>query len=175
MDERTLEKLQRFRAEEIPANAIRNQGVKGILAAIRHHLTQVRLETFVVKDHRSFARRLREATYRLQRRLPRRAARRWGVARKALNLFLRDCTYDHHLRAHYGLGKIEPWLEVPLDSYVALALRDEPEGADLPRWNSLKALRGAESRKYQSTAQKVATRMRIRRVHLDLYYWRNEE
>lgn len=171
MDEKTLRKLQTFCAEAIPANAIRNQGAKKVLEAIRGHLRGVDLATFVVKDRHSFARRLREATYRLQRRLPKRAVRRWGAARKALNLFLRDCTYNHHLRARYGLGKIELWLEVPLDRYVAMALRGEPEGSELPRWQGLKRLNGRASRKYQDVAQKVADRIVTSRVHLDLRYW----
>lgn len=171
LDKRTLILLQTFRAEAIPANAIRNQGAKKVLEAIREHLRSVDLATFVVEDRRSFARRLRDATYRLQRRLPKRAARRWGASRKALNLFLRDCTYDHYLRARYGLGKIESWLEVPLDRYVAIALHGEPEGIELPRWQGLKRLNGRVSRQYQDVAQRVADRIPIPRVHLDLRYW----
>jgi hypothetical protein len=174
MDSRTLSKLQRFRAQAIPANAIRNQGAEKVLEAIWNHLERVDLATFVTKDRRAFAHRLREATHRLQRRLPRRATRRWGAARKALNLFLRDCTYDHRLRAHYGLGKIEPWLEVPLDRYAAIALRKEPEGRCLPPWDSLKRLKPKVSQQYQDVAQDVARRIGILRVHLDLYYWRDE-
>lgn len=174
MDKRTLRLLQKFRAEAIPANAIRNQG-RNVLGAIRRHLQKVDLSTFVVRDRWSFVRRLREATARLQRRLPKdggvEPAQLWGAARKALNLFLRDCTYDHHLRAHYGLGKVEPWLEVPLDSYVAGALRKTRKGKGLAKWDSLKGLDDKISGEYQEVAQDIADRQGIARVHLDLGYW----
>ena len=165
---RTLRLLQRFYAEAIPANAIRNQDAEGILPTLRARLARLRLLTFVATNRRNFERRLQAATNRLISRL---AADRWGAARKALNLFLRACTYDHHLRVHYGLRRIEPWLEVPLDSYVAGALKRTREGRDLPKWGTLKALNEEDSRKYQEVAQAVADRKGLARVHLDLYYW----
>lgn len=171
MDSETLRHLQKFRAEAIPANAIRNQGATRVLAAIRAHLARVRLGTFVVQEETSFACRLQRATDNLRMRLPRRA-RHWGAARKALNLFLRDCTYDYYLRRHYHLDRVEPWLEAPLDSNVAIALRREPEGSKLPRWDSLRRLKPTVSNQYQTVALRVARRKGIRRVHLDLYYWR---
>lgn len=171
MDAITLRRLQRFHAEAIPANAIRNQGAKGVLKAIRDHLACSDLATLVTGDDVAFARRLQRATSNLMRRLPE-PGRHWGAARKALNLFLRDCTYDHHLRIQYRLDRIERWLEIPLDSNVAKALRREPEGTGLPRWDSLCRLAAKTSAEYQAVAQCVARRKRIRRVHLDLYYWR---
>jgi hypothetical protein len=96
---------------------------------------------------------------------------RWGAARKAINLFLRDCTYDHHPRSHCHLGRIEPWLEVPLDSFVASALRKTRKGRNLPRWDSLIKLEPEVSRNYQEVAQAIADGKGIARVHLDLRYW----
>jgi hypothetical protein len=38
------------------------------------------------------------------------------------------------------LAKFENYLEIPLDSYVGKRLKQEPEGADLPAWKSVKGL-----------------------------------
>jgi hypothetical protein len=110
-------------------------------------------------------------TERLKRKFPPKA-QNWGVARKTVNLFLRDCTYDHHLRAYYGLAVIEPWLEVPLDSYVANTL-GKHKRYELPsRWPGVKYLTPEESARYQDVAQRLADHKGIYRVDLDLYWWR---
>jgi len=173
MDAQTLRRLQRFRAEEIPANAIRNQGAPGVLRAVRAFLRRLSLARFRTRTRPEFEAHLDAVTERLRRRLPA-DAQHWGAARKALNLFLRDCAYDHHLRTHYGLATVEPWLEVPLDSYVAGALRAARRGRLLPQWPGLKGLTPEDSSRYQEAAQRLAERKGINRVHLDLYWWRME-
>ena len=85
----------------------------------------------------------------LKRRLPK-GARSWGAARKALNIFLRDVLYNHYLRSHHGLDRLEDWLEVPLDRDVAVALRAESEGGELPRWKTIKRLTPDVSGRYQA-------------------------
>ncbi len=173
MDERTLALLQRFRAEAIQASAIRNQGAKDVLCTVRTYLRGLKLSKFVVATKDGFGARLDMATVELQAKLPT-GAKNWGTARKALNLFLRDCAYDHHLRERYRLERIEHWLEVPLDRDVAAGLRKEREGEALPGWKSEKGLTAQPCRDYQTIAQRVADRMDIRRVDLDLYYWRRK-
>jgi hypothetical protein len=171
MDSKTLRRLQRFRAEAIPANAIRNQGAPGVLAAARPFLRRVSLARFRTRSRATFEAHLDAVTERLKRKFPPKA-QNWGAARKTVNLFLRDCTYDHHLRACYGLAVIEPWLEVPLDSYVANTL-GKHKRYELPsRWPGLKELTPEESAQYQDVAQRLADRKGIYRVHLDLYWWR---
>ena len=174
MDQETLQRLQRFHAEAIPPNAIRNQGAGGVLDALRSVLKGLDLASLVVENQAAFIDRLNALTETLAARMPA-GAQHWGTARKAINLFLRDCTYDHHLRQHHGLDKIEPWLEVPLDNDVARALRREPEGLGLLRWTGLKGLKEPDSIRYQEAAQRVAERMGVLRVDLDLYWWRPEK
>lgn len=98
----------------------------------------------------------------------------WGPARKFLNLFLRDVVYDHYLRRAYRLRQLEKVLELPLDSNVGHRLREEKEGRHLPRWHSVKHLSREESAEFQAVAARVAKRMGIRRIHLDLIYWRGK-
>lgn len=171
MDGQTLRRLRRFRAEEIPANAIRNQGAPGVLGAARAFLRRLSLPRFRTRSRARFEAHLDAVTERLRRKLPAKA-QHWGTARKAVNLFLRDCVYDHHLRTRYGLATVEPWLEVPLDSYVAGALRARRRGRRLPRWRGLKKLTPGDSARYQEAAQRLAQRKGVYRVDLDLYWWR---
>jgi hypothetical protein len=57
------------------------------------------------------------------------------AARKALNIFLRDVFYNHYLREEYGFGRLEQWLELPLDMDAARGLREDSGDVDiqLPR------------------------------------------
>jgi hypothetical protein len=99
----------------------------------------------------------------------------WGAARKFLNLYLREITYNFFLREKYHLERVEHLLEVPLDSNVAKGLQGEKEGVRLPRWPGVIHLTPDTSAQYQSVAVAVAARKRTCRVHLDLLYWRPEE
>jgi hypothetical protein len=100
--------------------------------------------------------------------------RYWGVARKCLNIFMRDASYNAHLCEKYPrLKHLEQVLEVPLDSYTAKGLLAE-DGATangLKRWESIIGLTPDENRKFQQWAHIVAARQNISRVHLDLLYF----
>ena len=102
-------------------------------------------------------------------------ARFWGAARKFLNIFVRDVFYTRQLCSAWPLHHLEDSLEVPLDSHVALALRAEPEGETLPRWQTIIGLQASVSARYQDVASAVARRHGFARVHLDLLYWRSEK
>lgn len=65
----------------------------------------------------------RERRDKLKDKCPDPSMPMWGVARKSLNLFLRCCLYNHYLRSKHHLERIEPLLEVPLDSVVGKGLR----------------------------------------------------
>ena len=99
-------------------------------------------------------------------------SRSWGRARKALNIFLRNVLYNRYLSGAYSLSSIEQYLEVPLDSYVGIALAGVPEGSGLPKWSSVIGLTAEASEEYQTVARRVAKRKRTAPVHLDLYYFR---
>ena len=107
--------------------------------------------------------------------LARKGQASWGAARKFLNLYLREITYNFSLREKYHLERIEHLLEVPLDNNVAKALKIEEEGVRLPRWPGVIHLIPDTSAQYQSVAAAVAARKRTCRVHLDLLYWRPEQ
>ena len=89
-----------------------------------------------------------------------------------MNLYLRDVVYNRDLCLQFGLTRIRPWLEVPLDKDVGTALCGESEGKELPEWDSIKRLDPSTGAAYQQVAAKVAKRRKICRVDLDIYYWR---
>ena len=146
----------------------RGRGSRGAIAAARLHLGRLSVTAFSVRDQTRFTRRLSSATRVLMHALPPKA-RSWGLARKVLNIFLRDCLYNVYLRKAHGLAAIEQMLEIPLDSITARAIREEmPE---LPRWPGVRNLTPDLSAAYQAAAMAVAKREGIARVHLDAYWW----
>ena len=89
-----------------------------------------------------------------------------------MNLFLCGCVYNHHLRKAYGLGRIERWLEAPLDSVVAKAIDQKWCGEKLPTWRGLKHLRPDDNEKYQRAAQQLARSIGLRaRIFLENELW----
>ena len=157
----------------IGPSTLRNQGAARVVSSARESLRRLDLCLFKVETPQAFMVLLDKETQNLQEALPR-AARHWGAARKALNIFLRDALYNVYLSHEYGLGRLEPWLEVPLDGQVARALNREPDGGKLPRWKTIKDLDPAVSKAYQDFAMAVSQRRAVSRVHLDLMYWRRE-
>ena len=165
--------MQRRTAEvAIGASAIRNTGASGVVGAARRALSEIDLSRFgAAPDREGFSRELDRVTKRVQAKLPT-PADRWGSARKAVNLFLRDVLYNTYLAAEYGFSRLEPWLELPLDSYTASALRNRDGGADLPRWPGVGRIEADVYSKYQAAAEAIADECGISRVHLDIYWWR---
>jgi hypothetical protein len=98
-------------------------------------------------------------------------ARSWGLARKCLNIFLRDCFYSHDLRRAYRLGVAAPWFEVPLDAVVVRELRNRMSDRLPARWPGVKHLTPSLSADYQAFAKELSSRMGIHRVHLDTFLW----
>jgi len=96
----------------------------------------------------------------------------WGVARKCLNLFLRDAFYNHFLHVEYKLHPLGQLLEVPLDSVVGGYLIKHPKnGGRLISWPTLKGLKPDQSRAFQEVASEIAKAGKFARVHLDLFAW----
>lgn len=106
---------------------------------------------------------------------PRFVRRSWRLARKLLNIYIRDCVYSRLLCAHYRLEAIEPFLEVPLDSFVAKGLTAEAmergQTRRLPKWSTIKGLERAESDLYQAFASELAAERGHARIHLDVVLW----
>ena len=157
----------------IGRSTLRNQGAPGVVAAARSYLRSIDLESFSVHTRAEFDAVLESYTRRLMKRFPKRVRTNWGAARKALNIFLRDVVYLRPLSKSYRLSQLEPWLEVPLDQNVYDGLvADLRRGEDIPKWPGIKSLDPAVSGELQAIANRIATRLSTRRVHLDVRYWR---
>jgi len=105
------------------ASATRGQG-KGVVKAARDYLTTLPLSEFALARRTLFLARLEYHTLALVKVLPAKA-RRWGLARKLLNIFLRDALYTTYLAERYGLKRSELFYEIPLDSITTRHLRRE--------------------------------------------------
>jgi hypothetical protein len=150
----------------VAASTARGMG-KGTVMKARDFLRGLNPRLFVTDSEDIFLQKLDESTKALAKKLPR---KRWGSARKFLNIFLRGLLYNHYLRKHYHLDKIEQFLEVPLDSLVATRLRKQERGLELPRWRGVIHLSRDISAKYQAFARQFAEMKGWHRVHLDLLY-----
>jgi hypothetical protein len=172
-----LRLLQDNAAEiSVGPSSLRNQGAKGVLAATRLFFKEIDLAAVGTLGSREWSEWLDRETDRLRLSFPRGAQKSWGGARKALNLFVRTCLYNSYLSKAYGLQRIEPFLEIPLDKDVALGLAREAakRGHELRRFQTIKGLLKADSEAYQAFATKLARELGLRRVHLDLVFWRRE-
>lgn len=150
-------------------SALRGQG-KGVLKTTREFLTNVKLERMPKSNQKLYRRWLDRQTDALLGILPVRG-RPWGAARKALNLFMRDVLYNQYLSEHFKMNRIESWLEIPLDSVVAKALKKTAGRSGLPSWPGLKHLTPEISEVFQRFATNYASHKNIQRVHLDIYLW----
>ena len=139
-----------------------------MVAAGRDFTARLKLAQFGTADRRSFQWRLNAATARLMTRLPKRAAS-WGLSRKLLNIFLRDCLYSRYLCEAFKLDDAVGLYEVPLDSITATRIRSLVP--DLPRWRGVKHLDIPTSAAYQEAAEQIARLSGLPRVHLDAVWW----
>jgi len=151
------------------ASASRGHG-SGVTQAARKFLGDLDLRKFRDKDAAVFRKRLNRETGKLVRSLPS-GARSWGLARKLLNIFLRDALYTTYLRDRFRLGAAEELLEIPLDSITAGHLRKDAGRGVLPRWAGVKHLTPTANGHYQRQAAKLAREQGLARVHLDTFWW----
>lgn len=154
----------------ISASATRGQRSPGLAHAARRHCAAIALANFSVADENQFLTRLDQETERLQKAVPH-GARNWGIARKLLNIFLRDSLYTSYLCDHYTLGRSERFLEIPLDSITGAHIWRLDQTPTLPRWRGVKYLSPSVSAAYQKAASEEARSRGIARVHLDTFWW----
>jgi hypothetical protein len=154
----------------IGASAVRGRGNAGTVAASRTFLRSLPLQRFAVRNARKFAQALDRTTNDLRTALPR-TAQHWGLARKILNIFLRDCLYTTYLAEAYRLQRAEPLLELPLDSITAGQLRRVAGRGALPRWPGVRHVTPDISAQFQAVAAKEAGDRKIARIHLDALWW----
>jgi len=154
----------------VSASAVRGQNTAGLVIAARRYLAAMPLRGFAADSQSQFLRNLDGHTERLRMALPS-GARAWGLARKVLNIFLRNALYTAYLRERYQLDLAEQWYEIPLDSIVARRLREYAGRAQLPRWPGVKHLTPSMSARYQAAARAAAERFGVAPVHLDAVWW----
>ena len=174
MGKKEFVKLLHWRVARTSVGASTARGMpKKTVEKARKYLESLSLEKFG-RCHTvaSFHSLLGKTTVGLQRKLPNHS---WGAARKFLNIFLRGIVYHRFLCKGYRLHHIEPWLEVPLDSYVAKGLKKDQKLLDksgpVLKWSGVTDLEELVSQDYQNVATEVAKHVGIHRIHLDLKYW----
>jgi len=150
-------------------SALRGQG-KGVLAATQEFLPKIGLARLPKSNRKLFESWLNRQTNSLLDTLPLKT-KPWGAARKAINLYLRDALYNQYLCRHFRINRVAAWLEIPLDSVVARGLKKASQHGELPSWPGLKGLTKPVSNQYQEFASELSNRMKIERVHLDIYLW----
>ena len=94
---------------------MRGAGSAGVVERAPVFLGNLNLRLFGTSSRSKFIARLDDVTEDLRRVLPK-GAQRWGLARKGLNIFLRNCLYTTYLRDEYGLARADDFFEIPLDS-----------------------------------------------------------
>jgi len=147
---------------------MRGGGNAGVVMAARSFLAEVDLHMFGTADPHRFLAALDRTTTDLMAAMPR-GSRHWGLARKGLNIFLRECLYTVYLRDRFGLGKAEAAFEIPLDSFTGKALRIRTK--DLPTWKTVKGVDAALNRRFQDAAKQQGLVRKVARVHLDAVWW----
>lgn len=151
-------------------SAVRGRGHTGVSKAARAHLKSVDLLRFGTKKEVEFREALDVATEKLRRALPK-GTQKWGLARKVLNIFLRDCAYTTYLREAHDLSLAEEFFEIPLDSITARALKRASGRGCLPRWPGVTHVTPELSYVFQTAALRVAKEKGIARCHLDAFWW----
>ena len=146
-------------------STVRGQG-KGAAGSARKFLRSLRLRPFGTRDESVFHRALDRATGRLIDELPA-PSKSWGLSRKIVKIFLRDCLYNVYLGREFELKKAEKFFEVPLDSVTATWLRRKFKD-EVPPWVGVKHLTPEMSRRYQNAADEAAGSTNRARVHLDV-------
>lgn len=154
----------------VGASTVRGRGNAGVVAASRRYLRDLDLRQFGRAGKARFATKLDESTKDLCAALPHNA-RHWGLARKVLNIFLRDCLYTTYLDEAFGLRRNDAYFELPLDSITAKQLKRSAGRGLLPAWPGVKHLSPSLSARFQQAASAQAEQRGISRVHLDAVWW----
>ena len=150
------------------ASAVRGRGNTGTVDASRAYLRHMDLTPFGSPS--GFAAALDQETARLLAKLPI-GAQHWGMARKVLNIFLRDCLYTTFLEKEFHLSRADAAFELPLDSITVTHLKRAAGRGLLPPWPGVRHLSKQNSDLFQKAAAEEANRRGLTRVHLDAVWW----
>ena len=174
MDADLLRAIQHHTARAaIGSSSMRGAGSAGVVRSARVFLAEMPLRPFGTSSEAKFRAHLDRATDDLKRALPK-GAQHWGLARKGLNIFLRDCLYTTYLCEAYNLARAEYFFEVPLDSISGAHLVRKSRKT-LSRWKTVRGLNAKTSAEYQVVATKLAAKKGFARVHLDAVWWGERE
>ncbi len=169
-----LRAIQHYNARAaIGSSSMRGAGSADVVRRAREFLGEMPLRPFGTSRRSRFMSCLDNATQDLKLALPTRA-QHWGLARKGLNIFLRNCLYTIYLREEYDLARAEKFFEVPLDSITGIHLI-KASGGTLPRWTTVRGLKAKKSAAYQAVAARFATEQGLVRVHFDAVWWGERE
>jgi hypothetical protein len=154
----------------VGASTVRGQRAPGLVASCRAELQRENLSAFSTNRPDAFARAIDRETARIQSALPRNG-RSWGIARKVLNIFLRNALYNVCLHGHYKFRSVESLLEIALDGMIVRGLKKQSPPRSLPRWRGIKYVTPEESAAFQARSQEIALERGTHRVHLDAALW----
>lgn len=153
----------------VGASTVRGRGNKGAVSAARSYFCNLNFAS-LGKNPNEFRKTLDIKTKELLTKLPN-GARHWGIARKLLNIFLRDCFYTTYLESKYDLGRFEEAFEIPLDSITAKQIKKCAGRGNLPIWLGVKYVTPSVNTKFQDAAASEAVKRNIVRIHLDAVWW----
>ena len=188
-EESTACRLNRKRLANVTISASSARGLnpsREVSDRIRQALFALSLAELCGLDLAAFNAKLDTWTLVIQAVLPREKVSEdtegWGYARKFVNLYLGEVTRNHVIRQEYPwLADLTSFLEVPLDSNVAEGLKRtdrcsrHSHGAQFGQWDRIKNLTKDRSNPYQAAAAKLAGKLGVDRIDLDLYLWRQNE
>jgi hypothetical protein len=157
----------------VGASTIRGMAPAGTAKVIKDYLRGIDVKSVKARTESGFMKNLDSVTDGLIKVLPH-GSKHWGMARKCVNIFLRNCLYNRYLCSHYKLEPLEEWLEIPLDSHVGKGLITHSKINSLPKWEKVIALTREQSAQYQQAARELAKKKRVCRVHLDDRLYRGE-
>ena len=171
-----LRALQRYIANVgISGSSLRNQGAPGVIATARAFLAEIELTPLRHIAFRDYQAWLDQSTSALLQHLPK-SARKWGAARKAVNIFTTQAFLNGALAMGFGLARLGDVMETPLDGIAAQKLQELRQTAGrsrLPSWPGVGGLTPDISQEYQDFALEVAREHRLPRACLDILLWRS--
>ena len=164
----TIQQKRIARIATVPSVA-RNQGAPGVLGSARHYLETVDCGRLATSSGQNYLAALDAVTDELMAVLPK-GGRSWGIARKIVNIFIREALYNTYLTNHHRLGTSERFMEVPLDSFSARGIKSHCPRR-LPVWPGIKGLQRSLSDLLQQHAAEIGEVKEIARIHLDALWW----
>lgn len=169
--------MQRYIAGwAITPSVVRGAGAPNVLNVARTFVERLDLRTIGRINPDGYVRKLDKWTVGLMAQLPE-GARRWGLARKIINVFMVGVYLNGYFSEACGWKRFGEVLETPLDSRAANGLIDlaRERNIELPRWAGVRALTQADSALYQNFASQHAGTLKIPRACLDIVLWPIQE